>query len=835
MAFTWFNRMIRDRRPGVRKQESRAAHRLGRRPRLGFDVLEGRCVPAVGVVSGTAGPDGFSIGATTPPDTQVAYGPTATLAVYSLGVELDSIGGHFAAKHADLSTPLPLAPTYFPRSGSIASVYSDPFVVYDDNIQRFIFGELETDNVLMQSFVHFTISDDSTPTSLVTSFSEVHSINITENGSVAGDPLFGANPNIGFNADGIFLSFNMESFINSGRFDHTQILAFDAKTLSDADPGTIFFQPVGTPGFNRPAPFFGMVPAREHNASPGTPEYFVNTYGQQLETGATFSSTAIQVSALSNYFSVNPGLVTTTLTVPNFGSSTGVLNAITTNVSNSGISPSIIEPDNTGHGTTIIGLDTQIVSAAWQNNTLVAAHTAIVNNQETATWYQISTASPQTAALVQTANIPQSPGVYTYAPSIDVANNGDIGMTYGQSSAIQFPSVYVVGRNPSDPVNRMEAAVEVKAGETTLGAPSTAAITPIVPTPQPFASSTDPTNWFNTFFFFPYAFMTSQLVDRSGMTPAAGTGGTQSNLPFDAMTGLGTMWRTDPNGGATAVMGATLDFNFGTVVSLNSVHIWNYNDTYAAATDVFFNPDMFVGTQFGVKGISFETSTDGINWGQPIQTSTIPRANGTNNDPGATVTFGIPIFTQYLRFLINSNYTATGTTGVVGLSEVQFFQNPPQANRVGEKSLIQVDPLNPNTFAASNAYAKNVAAPIENWGAWISLFRVSAPVTQSIAGIAPVRWLLNPATGLFVGTYSLSMNTPTITAAGGQLFATIILPDASLIASGVVGAVQVGNLYEIPLIGTLTTGQVFKFTVSLADPLKVSLPTSISNNTIFVS
>ena len=839
MVFNWFERTNRNRRPGARKQESRETHSIGRRTRLGFDLLEGRSVPAVAVVSGIAGPDGNSIGANTPPDTQVAYGPASSLQIYSTGIQLTSNNGLFAPQSADLSTPTPMNPTYFPQSSSVFSTFSSPFVVYDDDIQRFIFGELETDTTTQESWLHFAVSNDSTPTNLGSSFTEIQSIDITQTGAMVGDALFAANPNIGFNADGVFFSFNMQSFTLSGRFDHTQILAIQARTITDADPSTIFFQPVTvnvnatSSGFNRPSPFFGMVPAREHNAPGGEPEFFVSTLGQQLQTGTAFSSTAIQVTSMTNYFSVNPGYIVTTLTVPNFGSSTGPLNAITANATNAGVSPNIIEPGNSGNGTTLLGLDTQMVSAAWANGTLVAAQTAVVNNQETAAWYQISTANVSTAVLVQTADIPQSPGVSTYAPSIDIALNGDIGMSYGQASAIQYPSMYVTGRTTTDPAGKMEASTEVQAGTATLGSPATVTITPIVPTPSPVASSSDPTNWFQGgFLFFPYLFLPSQVADRSGMTPAAGTGGTSSNLPFDPATGNGTMWRTDSK--ATApVVGATLDFNFGTVVSLNKVHIWNYNDTFTGAVDLAGNPDPFVGTQFGAQSISFETSTNGVVWSAPIQTSVIPRANGSNADPGSNVTFNIPIMTQFLRFLFNSNYTAANT-GVVGLSEVQFYESPPAGNQVGLYSSTQVDPLNPNTFVGANIYSVNNGAPIENWAMWISQFRISAAVTQTTAGLAPLRFIENPTTGLFVSTYSLTNNGTAITSSNNQLFVTIVLPSASLTASGVVGAIQVGNLYEIPINGTFATDQTMRFTVTLADPLKIALPTSISNDTIFV-
>jgi hypothetical protein len=94
-----------------------------------------------------------------------------------------------------------------------------------------------------------------------------------------------------------------------------------------------------------------------------------------------------------------------------------------------------------------------------------------------ARWYELDT-SGAAPTLVQTGQIDPGPGLHTYLPSIDIAPNGDLGMTYVQSSAATadfnsdgfadgYLSMYVTGRKATDPLGTMQPPVLVKAGEAT--------------------------------------------------------------------------------------------------------------------------------------------------------------------------------------------------------------------------------------------------------------------------------------------------------------------------------------------------------------------------------
>ena len=806
MPFTWLSRMVWGHRAETRKAVAVEPRRIARRARLRFDVLEDRSVPTVSVLSGVDGADGNSPGAGAAqgqfpigPDTQIADGPSAILETYSTGIQLASKTGTFATITADLTDG-----TIFQHS-TLTSTFRDPFAVYDDDAQRFIFGEIEVDRVSMKSWVQFAVSNDATPTNLTTSFREVQKIDLSENSTITNNgALFADNPNVGFNADGLFFTFNMESFVASNQFDHTQIVAVEKSTLLDANPSTLYvqpFSPLSTPAgsipstttnFNRLDPNFSMVPARMHGAPAGAPEYFVSTYGQQLETG-TFSSTALIVTAMSNYFSPNPGFITSTVAVPDFGSSTSV-GKVPSTANSVGISPAIQQPGNSGHGTTIVGLDTAIVSVAWEQNHLVAAQTAVINSQATARWYEIDT-SAATAKLIQSGNIAPGPGVYTYSPAIDIGVNLDIALSYGQSSTIQFPSVYVTGRTQTDPTGKMQAPVLAIAGTTPIGGQTTSGITPIdLSNNPPRASSSD---------FFQYSslmqiydFEPEYITNRSGLTPTTlpPPNGTHTNKPFGVgIFSAGTMWRTSPYVTSPTtglqitnpdpVANQFLLFDFGNIVSLNSVHVWNYNNTIAGLFTLngVVTPDPYGDPMFGAKSVTI-LALKSPNDPNPtsLGTFTFAEASGTNTEPGQDIDFPVGTNTQYLKFVFNTNYTVTGLTGTVGLSEVQFYQNPPPGDLVGPVGGVQTDPLNPNTFYSVNAYGKDIFSPTENFGSWISSFRVSAPITQSIAGINPVRW--TSIGGLFLSTYNVTNNGAhshqrSLTT---ELMVVIVLPDASI-------------------------------------------------------
>ena len=108
-------------------------------------------------------------------------------------------------------------------------------------------------------------------------------------------------------------------------------------------------------------------------------------------------------------------------------------------------------------------LDTRILNVDWRNNEMVVAQNVGINSDMDthARWYEISTAGG-VPSMMQQGTINPGPGIDTYMPSVALAPDGTIGMTYMESAAgVEDMSMYVTGRAPSDPLGTMDVGVKV--------------------------------------------------------------------------------------------------------------------------------------------------------------------------------------------------------------------------------------------------------------------------------------------------------------------------------------------------------------------------------------
>jgi concanavalin A-like lectin/glucanase superfamily protein len=106
-----------------------------------------------------------------------------------------------------------------------------------------------------------------------------------------------------------------------------------------------------------------------------------------------------------------------------------------------------------------------------------------------------------------------------------------------------------------------------------------------------------------------------------------------------------------------------LEFEFDRIYKLHEMMVWNYN--------VQFEPVL----GFGVKGVTVEYSSDGVDWailGEAELAQATATANYTAN---TTVEFG-GVGATFVRLAVNSGY---GPTDQFGLSEVRFTFIPVQA------------------------------------------------------------------------------------------------------------------------------------------------------------
>src|SRR5262249_53620607 len=100
--------------------------------------------------------------------------------------------------------------------------------------------------------------------------------------------------------------------------------------------------------------------------------------------------------------------------------------------------------------------DSRILNAEWRNNQLVAAQAVGISgdSQAHARWYEFDTSS--TPALSQQGTIGVGSGSSSYFPSIAIDANGNLGMTYMQSSSSEYMSMYVTGRLTTDAAGTMQ-------------------------------------------------------------------------------------------------------------------------------------------------------------------------------------------------------------------------------------------------------------------------------------------------------------------------------------------------------------------------------------------
>jgi hypothetical protein len=430
--------MIRTRTVG-RWFQRRHAAKHGRRSdrRLRLDPLEERVLLSVNVLDDFAGQAFVDDSAerTAPPDTHLAVGPTHIVETVNRRVAFynKQSGVEISSEPLDLFFAEAGAAEPDPPNG--VSVGIDPKVAYDEAAGRFVIVALERDLPAQTSHMLIAVSDDSNPLGNW----EKHRINAED-----ADKYWADYTALGWDADAYYVTVNMFTWGSS--YDHHSVFTFDKSTLTDGDDGTLTYFDV-----DRNASHFTMWPALMHGAEPGDPMYFV-------EGSTSGVGSAISVVKMTDKLTADPTFKDFNIHVPNYD---WIVNPT--------------QPDGGNFHITNIG--TRILSAAWRNDRLVTGHDVGSDGLARARWYEIDTASAK-PALIQSGEIDAVPGIHTYLPSLDIAPNGDVGMTYVQSSTDAgdangdgfkdgYLSMYITGRKAADPLGTMQAPVLVKAGEAT--------------------------------------------------------------------------------------------------------------------------------------------------------------------------------------------------------------------------------------------------------------------------------------------------------------------------------------------------------------------------------
>ena len=304
---------------------------------------------------------------------------------------------------------------------------SDPFVIYDEQAGRFVVGVLDltisAQGAVTSDRFLMAVSD----TSDATSFTEMHSINMTQSSSQG--TVFADYPRVGWNADAYVVTFNMFTTGSANFYDHVSVLTVNKSSVIDGNNGTFADSIANLSSSN-----FTLAPAVMHGSSPGGPMYLVEEAPV---------ANAISVVTETNVLGSTPTFSSTVIPVAPY---TAPPNA-----------------SQKGAGTQIQTNDSRILNAEWRNNRLVAAQTVGLSSDGLAhaRWYEFGTAGTS-PTLTQQRTI--SNGANTYFPSIAIDSNGDLGMTFIKSSPTEYMSMYVTGQAAGDPPGQIQTPVVAQAG-----------------------------------------------------------------------------------------------------------------------------------------------------------------------------------------------------------------------------------------------------------------------------------------------------------------------------------------------------------------------------------
>jgi hypothetical protein len=387
--------------------------------------LEDRTTPSVNLATAFAGE---SLNDTTcgcePPDTIAAAGPSQVVEAVNTALRFYDKSGNilktqeFATFFASLN----------PES------LSDPLVFFDPAIGngagnpagRFVVGILDFNQGANHSNLDIAVSNDANP---LDGFTEMHKIDMTEGAS-----WFADYPRFGYNADAIVVAFNQFAQSGFGNFDHVRLLQIDLSTVTDANNSTFASYQENTGNSSD----FTLVPAIMHDAASGGPMYLVE--GTNLGGGAN----TVNVVQMTSELSSHPTLAYTSIPVTSYNAPPGAIQQ---------------------GGGSINTNDSRMLQVAWRGDRLLATHAIGVGSDAHARWYEFNTNSGGAPTLTQQGDVNQGAGVSTFFPAIDIASNGDVGITFMESSASEYMSMYVTGRTNADAAGTMETPVLVAAGQ----------------------------------------------------------------------------------------------------------------------------------------------------------------------------------------------------------------------------------------------------------------------------------------------------------------------------------------------------------------------------------
>jgi hypothetical protein len=423
---------------GIKNRSSTAARvRLGQpfgscRPQV--EALEERLLMSVNVASKFRGifNDDLPIvqGSASP---SLAAGPNFLVETAGLSIAFVSkTTGNKVTEKSLLDFFSPLKPQGAANSLNAYS-FNSPTVTYDEDYQRFVIvipenytADTNPAGHVGVSYLDVAVSKTADPTG-----GWVY-------GKVAldapGSTALAFDPKIGWNKDAVVVSLFMGN--TNGNTGFNQLVAFDWSTLTNSNPLTWKYYP-STP---HNANF--LVPATMHGSAAGGPMYL----GDSI-MGGTVPEAVTMTHVLS--FS------------PNFAGVAYIY-------AGRPIAAAVDAPQLGGPN---LRVTSDIMDVAWRNNKLVMTWTALENEQaagslDAAFWVEFGTS--KAISFIQAGSVARA-GAYIYNPAIEIDPNGDVGMTFMESSATQYISMFVAGQLAANLSHGMENPVLTQLGQAPYG------------------------------------------------------------------------------------------------------------------------------------------------------------------------------------------------------------------------------------------------------------------------------------------------------------------------------------------------------------------------------
>ena len=320
-----------------------------------------------------------------PPDTNAAVGNNFVVETVNVQIRI------FNKTTGAILLDEPLATFLGAFSGG------DPYVVYDDNADRWYVSAFDsTDEGLF-----LAVSFDGNP---LDGFLTYHLIN------VGGFPDY---QKLGFNKDAIFISYN--DFGPLGDAGATIASIDKAAALS----GTLTYF-VSKPAFQ----FRAMPPAQMHKDKKGSVEWFVSTDGTDA------GGTTIRVTMMTNYLSNTPNFTYKSLPVDEYR-----------------FAFQADQPGGVGSITT--SPNTTTTQVHYSNGRLVTAMASATASDgfvyPKGLYYQIDVNGNGVVKprLIKQGVIDPGPGVAVQMPSVVEDQQGNLGLTWMESSSTEYLSMWV--------------------------------------------------------------------------------------------------------------------------------------------------------------------------------------------------------------------------------------------------------------------------------------------------------------------------------------------------------------------------------------------------------